>query len=92
VEAREDPAEHILDRRITIFRRTGPGSHRRTDERHALRLFEPDAVVADLVAAGLGRGAGRIPGGSAGDAAAGLVGLPGPQTWLNGIRAGSSRP
>lgn len=32
---------------------TGPGSYRRTDERHVLRLFEPDAVVADLVAAGL---------------------------------------
>jgi SAM-dependent methyltransferase len=53
MEAREDPAEHILDRRITIFRRTGSDVYRRTDERHILRLFEPDAVVADLVAAGL---------------------------------------
>jgi SAM-dependent methyltransferase len=53
LEARENPTEHILDRRITIFRRTGPDTYRRTDERHVLRLFEPDAVVAELAAAGL---------------------------------------
>jgi hypothetical protein len=53
MEARESKAEYVLDRRITTFRRTGPDSYQRTDERHVLRLFEPAAVVADLVAAGL---------------------------------------
>jgi SAM-dependent methyltransferase len=53
MEAREDRAEQVLDRHITIFRRSGPDSYRRTDERHVLRLFDPDQVVADLAEAGL---------------------------------------
>jgi SAM-dependent methyltransferase len=53
VAEQEDPDDQILDRRITIFRRVGPDSYRRTDERHILRLFESDAVVALLEAAGL---------------------------------------
>ncbi|MDT5038374.1 MAG: hypothetical protein QOE03_3559 [Micromonosporaceae bacterium] len=53
VVEQEDPDGQILDRRITIFRRVGPDSYRRTDERHILRLFETDSVVALLEAAGL---------------------------------------
>jgi SAM-dependent methyltransferase len=53
MEARENTAEQILDRRITIFRRTGPDTYRRTDERHLLRLYEPEAVVAALEEVGL---------------------------------------
>jgi hypothetical protein len=53
VDERQDPTDHILDRHITIFRRTGPDHYRRSDERHVLRLFEPDAVLAELEKAGL---------------------------------------
>jgi SAM-dependent methyltransferase len=53
VEEHEDATDHILDRHITIFRRTGPDSYRRVNERHILRLFEADAVLGELTTAGL---------------------------------------
>lgn len=43
---------HMLERAITIFRATGAGGYRRTDEQHVLRLYEPDAVLGALKRAG----------------------------------------
>lgn len=49
-----DPASRELVRRVIAFRRVaGPAAGwRRSDEPHALRLFEPGEVLADLRAAG----------------------------------------
>ena len=52
-DAREDRQHQVLDRHITIFRRTGADAFRRTDERHVLRLFTPATVLLELTAAGL---------------------------------------
>jgi SAM-dependent methyltransferase len=41
-----------LERAITIFRATGAGGYRRTDEQHILRLYEPDTVLDALKRAG----------------------------------------
>jgi len=43
---------HTLERTITIFRATGAGGYRRTDEQHVLRLYDPDTVVGALERAG----------------------------------------
>lgn len=40
----------VLTRAITAFSRVPDGSYRRSDERHVLRLYEPE-VIAELVAA-----------------------------------------
>jgi len=51
----EESADHTtLDRRITIFRVTGPGgsTYRRSDEHHVLRLYEPSALQEILTRAG----------------------------------------
>ena len=42
-----------LDRRITIFRATGPGAqtYRRSDEHHVLRLYEPSELMELLARA-----------------------------------------
>jgi SAM-dependent methyltransferase len=50
MEADED--DRSLVRRIVVFRRTGDGLYRRTDERHVLRLYEPDEVESILRDAG----------------------------------------
>ena len=42
-----------LDRAVTIFTQVDGDSYRRTDEHHVLRLYEPDAVLSVLSAAGL---------------------------------------
>ena len=49
---RSNEIGHTLERAITIFRATGAGGYRRTDEQHVLRLYEPDAVVKALKRAG----------------------------------------
>jgi len=49
---RSKESGHTLERAITIFRATGAGAYRRTDEQHVLRLYEPDAVLAALKRAG----------------------------------------
>jgi len=42
----EERADHaLLDRYITIFRRTGTGLYRRSDEHHLLRLYDPGEIV-----------------------------------------------
>ena len=41
-----------LDRRIVILVRDADGRYRRIDEHHRLELYDPDAVVAELHAAG----------------------------------------
>jgi hypothetical protein len=46
------PATGELSRRIVVFRRGADAGWRRADERHALRLHEPDEVRADLHVAG----------------------------------------
>jgi hypothetical protein len=43
----------IVDRSVTIFRQTGADTYQRSDERHALRLFDPGRVLADLDEVGL---------------------------------------
>ena len=43
--------EAVLTRNLTLFRRVGD-LYRRTDERHEVRLYPPDAVLAGLRAAG----------------------------------------
>jgi predicted TPR repeat methyltransferase len=51
----EESADHtMLDRHITIFRKSDePGSgYRRSDEHHVLRLYEPGAVLDALARAG----------------------------------------
>ena len=53
MESREDSSQQVLDRRVTMFQQTGPGTYRRSDERHVLRLFDPEIVLEHLVAAGL---------------------------------------
>ena len=55
VAAVEDAAARGLTRHIAVFRREGDGADarwRRSDERHTLRLYEPEEVLADLRAAG----------------------------------------
>jgi hypothetical protein len=53
VDAAEDASTRELTRTIVVFRRVGAGDGwRRSDERHVLRLYDPDAVRADLRAAG----------------------------------------
>lgn len=47
VNATEDPRTNILTRRITTFRRAGPG-YRRTEEIHRLQLYRPSEVSALL--------------------------------------------
>lgn len=47
-----DERGSTLDRRIVVFRRTHDGLYRRTDERHVLRLYDPDDVGRVLVDAG----------------------------------------
>jgi SAM-dependent methyltransferase len=71
VEAVEDRKNHILERRITIFRRVGR-HFRRDDEVHRLRLFQRDELREMLRAVGFrvrsvrGWGASRFPRGYAG--------------------------
>jgi SAM-dependent methyltransferase len=53
VDAAEDASTRELTRTIVVFRRVGAGDGwRRSDERHVLHLYDPDAVRADLRAAG----------------------------------------
>jgi hypothetical protein len=61
MEAREDPDECSLHRRIVMFRRAatperdagvGAPEYRRTDEHHVLRLYDPESVAAVLEDAG----------------------------------------
>ena len=49
---RSKESGHTLERAITIFRATGAGGYRRTDEQHILRLYDPDAVLGALARAG----------------------------------------
>jgi SAM-dependent methyltransferase len=51
-EAHEDPVAARLERRITVFRARPDGAWARSDERHELRLLDPDAVADRLSAAG----------------------------------------
>jgi SAM-dependent methyltransferase len=51
----EESADHTtLDRRITLFRVTGPGesTYRRSDEHHMLRLYDPSALTEVLTRTG----------------------------------------
>jgi SAM-dependent methyltransferase len=50
-DVRGDAAHRALTRGITVFRRAGR-TWRRSDETHTLRLYDPDAVLADLDDAG----------------------------------------
>jgi SAM-dependent methyltransferase len=50
-EAEENVARRTLERRIVVFRRDGDG-YRRSDEVHAVRTYDPAAVLDDLTAAG----------------------------------------
>jgi SAM-dependent methyltransferase len=55
VDAVEDAAARELTRAIVVFRHAGGGvgdGWRRSDERHVLRLYDPDELCADLRAAG----------------------------------------
>jgi SAM-dependent methyltransferase len=53
VDAAEDPSARELTRAIVVFRWDGDGGGwRRSDERHVLRLYDPDELRADLRAAG----------------------------------------
>jgi SAM-dependent methyltransferase len=52
VDTREDAEARRLTRRIATFRSADGGSWARSDEEHVLTLYWPDAVVADLTAAG----------------------------------------
>jgi SAM-dependent methyltransferase len=51
-EAREDRGAGRLERRITVFRSRPDGAWTWSDERHELRLLDPDAVADRLSAAG----------------------------------------
>jgi SAM-dependent methyltransferase len=64
LQTAEDRKRRTLTRRITVFRRRGR-SWRRSDEVHRLRLFDPEAVLAELASAGFAAetlgGYGRRP-------------------------------
>jgi SAM-dependent methyltransferase len=53
MESRENHAYETLDRRVTMFHPIAPNTYRRSDERHVLRLFDPEVVLEHLAAAGL---------------------------------------
>jgi hypothetical protein len=49
--AEQDSSARTLRRRIVVFRRDGD-AYRRSDELHSVVLYDPDEVLADLLAAG----------------------------------------
>jgi SAM-dependent methyltransferase len=51
LEASENQAERMLERRITVFRELD-GGYRRSDELHRLRLYDAQAVLEALASAG----------------------------------------
>jgi SAM-dependent methyltransferase len=51
LEASEDHAKRMLERRITVFREVN-GDYRRSDELHRLRLYDVQFVLDSLEAAG----------------------------------------
>lgn len=71
LETEEDLRRRELVRRITTFRRSGD-RHRRSEERHRLRLYEPAALAGALRRSGFrvralrGCGKSAFPAGLAG--------------------------